>query len=49
MKNHFFWAQDTPITADEALAGQDSLEAGLSKKDSELRKSEFEKGTEMYS
>jgi hypothetical protein len=39
----FSWAQDTPITAVDALAGLDSLESGLSKKDRELRKGEFEK------
>ncbi|WMV72727.1 RHS repeat-associated core domain-containing protein [Xenorhabdus griffiniae] len=43
LEESFAWAQDTPITAKDALAGLDSLEASLSNKDRKLRKAEFDK------
>ncbi|BFI44266.1 hypothetical protein YKD1_06850 [Yersinia pseudotuberculosis] len=43
LEESFSWAQDTPITAKDALKGLDGLESGLSKKDRQLRKTEFEK------
>ncbi|NHB90380.1 hypothetical protein C5471_22935 [Photorhabdus tasmaniensis] len=43
LEESFAWAQDTPITAKDALAGLDSLEASLSNKDRKLRKGEFDK------